>query len=162
MEEIKLGLCQIPRPIFLFVENTGSSGWYTLQDDKKVSVESECLVGTITKIDINKSVNTTMGAAFKTDLHMACDRNYVIRSGSATYFNKSLLFALNTLSPEQLRSPIAIAAKPGEKTVVFCEVYTLPDWQKVKFSWDGHENIDMRSLEKEVAAKINGGYQSRT
>ncbi len=160
MTEIKLGLGSIPRTFYLFVENGQGCGWYTLEDDKQKFIQAECLTGTITKIEFNKEVKTTMGDAYKTDIHVKSDRNYVIRCGSSTYFNKSLLLSLNALTSEQLKAPIAIAVKPGDKTVVFCEVYTVPDYQKVAFKWDGHKEIDMHQLESSILQKLGGGSRS--
>jgi hypothetical protein len=88
-------------------------------------------------------------------LHILADKPYVVRSGSESYFSKSLLLSLDVLTHEQLCYPLTIAVSSGDKTIVFCSIYNPVTYRAVGVSWDGHKEIDWQALGKKVSYKIN-------
>ncbi|MFN6561740.1 MAG: hypothetical protein RMY28_018355 [Nostoc sp. ChiSLP01] len=154
--EVKLGFGAIPKPQYVFVSKESDHCWYMLSDDKKqIPIYDRALTGVITGIEVNKKIETSHGEAEKTDLHILADKPYVIRSGSESYFSKSLLLSLEVLTCEQLVHPLTIAVSPGEKTIVFCAIYNPVTYRSVGVSWDGHRENNWQALGQKVSFKIN-------
>ncbi|MBD2447284.1 hypothetical protein H6G76_08910 [Nostoc sp. FACHB-152] len=155
--DVKLGFGSIPKPQYIFVSKENDHCWYMLSDDgKQIPIYDRAFTGIITDIEVNKIVETSQGEAKKTDLHILADKPYIIRSGSDSYFSKSLLLSLDTLSYVQLLEPLTIAVSPGEKKIVFCTIYHPVTYRSVGVSWDGHKEIDWQALGQKVSLKING------
>lgn len=153
--EVKLGFGSVPKPQYVFVNKEGSHCWYTLEEDKQVPIEEKALTGIITGIECNKAVETQYGVVYKTDLTILAPHPHVIRSGRESYFSKSLLLSLDALSIEELKKPLTISVEPGDKTVVFCNIYDPATYQKVDFKWDNHKNMDLKNIEYLVSNKVN-------
>ncbi|MEM7726524.1 MAG: hypothetical protein AAF208_09145 [Cyanobacteria bacterium P01_A01_bin.45] len=152
---IKLGFGQIPKPQYVFVGRENDCCWYTLADDKKIiPIHEKALTGIIKDIELNKKVDTSFGETEKTDLHILADKPYVVRSGSDSYFSKGLLLSLDTLGWEQLRQPLTIVVEPGDKKIVFCQVYNPVTYRSVEVSWNEHKVIDWAGLSERVSFKI--------
>ncbi|MEH2096427.1 hypothetical protein CDG77_09170 [Nostoc sp. 'Peltigera membranacea cyanobiont' 213] len=154
--EVKLGFGAVPKPQYVFVSKESDHCWYMLSDDtKQIPIYERALTGVITGIEVNKKVETSHGETEKTDLHILAEKPYVIRSGSESYFSKSLLLSLDALTYEQLHQPLTIAVSPGEKTIVFCTIYNPVTYRSVDFSWDGHKELAWQALGQKVSLKIN-------
>ncbi|MBG1264271.1 hypothetical protein [Nostoc commune] len=156
--EVKLGFGAVPKPQYVFVSKESDHCWYMLMlsdDTRQIPIYDKALTGVITGIEVNKKVDTSDGETEKTDLHILAEKPYVIRSGSESYFSKSLLFSLDVLTSEQLRNPVTIAVRPGEKTIVFCTIYNPVTYRSVDVSWDGHKELDWQALGQKVSLKIN-------
>jgi hypothetical protein len=83
------------------------------------------------------------------------DKPYIIRSGSDSFFSKSLLLSLDTLTYKELCNPLTIAVSPGDSNVVFCKIYDPITYRSVGVSWDGHKELDWQDLGQKVSLKIN-------
>ncbi|WP_414574698.1 hypothetical protein [Anabaena sp. CCY 9402-a] len=154
--DVKLGFGSIPKAQYVFVSKENDHCWYMLSDDTKpIPIYDRALTGLITGVEVNKKVETSHGEAWKIDLHILVDKPYVIRSGSESYFSKSLLLSLDALTYEQLCHPLTIAVSPGDKTIVFCTIYNPVTYRAVGVSWDGHKEIDWPALGQKVSLKIN-------
>jgi hypothetical protein len=154
--EVKLGFGQTPKPQYVFVSREPDHCWYMLaEDEKRIPIYERALTGVITGIEVNKKVENTFGEVIRTDLNVLADKPYIIRSGSDTYFCKGLLLSLDILTFEQLRHPLTIAVSPGDKKVVFCNIYDPVTYRSVGVSWDGHKELDWQTLGQKVSLKIN-------
>ncbi len=154
--DIKLGFGPIPRLQYIFVSRENDYCWYTLaEENKQIPIYDKALTGIITGIEVNKKVETSFGETEKTDLHILADKPYVVRSGSDSYFSKSLLLSLDNLSSEELQHPLTIAVEPGDKKVVFCKVYNPATYRSIGVSWDGYKEINWQVLGESLALKIN-------
>lgn len=154
--DIKLGFGPIPRLQYIFVSRENDYCWYSLSEEKKqIPIYDKALTGVITGIEINKIVETSFGETEKTDLHILADKPYVVRSGSDSYFSKSLLLSLDNLSSEELQHPLTIAVEPGDKKVVFCKVYNPATYRSIGVSWDGYKEINWQVLGQNLALKID-------
>ncbi|MDM9380560.1 hypothetical protein QUB80_07555 [Chlorogloeopsis sp. ULAP01] len=159
--EIKLGFGQIPKSQYIFVNRESDYCWYMLSEDKRqIPIYDKALTGVITGIEVNKKVETSFGEAEKTDLSILADKPYIIRSGSDSYFSKSLLLSLDSLTFEQLRKPITITVSPGERTIVFCTIYDPENYRAIDINWDGHKELNWHSLGEKVSLKINHIHNS--
>lgn len=160
--EVKLGFGSIPKAQYVFVSRENDYCWYMLTEDKKhIPIYERALTGVITGIEIKKQIETSFGEAEKTDLSVFADKPYIIRSGSDSYFSKSLLLSLDALSPEQLHNPLTIAVSPGDRKVVFCNIYDPVTYRSIGVSWDGYKEIDWQNLGQNVSCKINTNYNSK-
>ncbi len=154
--DIKLGFGSIPRLQYIFVSRENDSCWYTLsEENKQIPIYDKALTGIITGIEVNKKVETSFGETEKTDLHILADKPYVVRSGSDSYFSKSLLLSLDNLSSEELQHPLTIAVEPGDKKVVFCKVYNPMTFRSIGVSWDGYKEINWQVLGESLALKVS-------
>ncbi|MBD2677863.1 MULTISPECIES: hypothetical protein [Nostoc] len=154
--EVKLGFGAIPKPQYVFVSREADHCWYMLsEDEKRIPIYERALTGVITKIETYKKVETKFKIVEKNDLYILADKPYIIRSGSESYFSKSLLLSLDVLIYQQLRSPLTISVSPGDSNVVFCSIYDPVTYQSVGVSWDGHREIDWQALGEKVSLKIN-------
>ncbi|MEH2405623.1 hypothetical protein [Nostoc sp.] len=154
--EVKLGFGAIPKPQYVFVSKEADHCWYMLAEDERRSpIYERALTGVITEIEVNKRVETKFGVVEKTDLYILADKPYIIRSGSESYFSKSLLLSLDILTSEQLRNPLTIAVSSGDSNVVFCNIHDSVTYRSVGVSWDGHNEIDWQTLGQKVSLKIN-------
>ncbi|MDZ7956339.1 MAG: hypothetical protein RMY34_00255 [Aulosira sp. DedQUE10] len=160
--EVKLGFGSIPKPQYVFVNRENDYCWYMLTEDKKhIPIYEKALTGVITEIEIKKTIETSFGEAEKTDLSVFADKPYIIRSGSDSYFSKSLLLSLDALSPAQLHNPLTIAVSPGDRKVVFCNIYDPVTYRSIGVSWDGYKEIDWQALGQKVSLKINRNQYSK-
>ncbi|MEM7553403.1 MAG: hypothetical protein AAF378_04760 [Cyanobacteria bacterium P01_A01_bin.84] len=158
---IKLGFGQIPKPQYIFVGRENDYCWYTLVDDQKIPIYEKALTGIIKNIELNRKVDTSFGEAEKTDLHILADKPYVVRSGSDSYFSKGLLLSLDALSVEQLRQPLTVVVEPGDKKVVFCQIYNPITYRSVEVSWNEYKVIDWVRLGQRVNFKIDKAAEDR-
>lgn len=153
--EIKLGFGSVPRSQYIFVSRDADSCWYMLSaDEKQVPITERALTGVITGIECNRKVETKFGEAYKTDLSIMADKPYVIRSGRDSWFSKSLLLSLDVLTVEQLQQPLTISVRPGDKKVVFCEIYDPATFKLIDISKSGYREIDLAGIETRVNNKI--------
>jgi hypothetical protein len=124
--EIKLGLCNPPEPLYLYVKNGELSGesylWYhyDVNNDKTIPVQQRGLVGYIS--DLRLTTKEFKGKDnVKLDIVLSADEIYIIRTGVETNFAKTFLLALSQV--QDFSKPLIIAATPGEENVVFCRLY---------------------------------------
>ncbi|MDZ8084451.1 MAG: hypothetical protein RMY16_02480 [Nostoc sp. DedQUE12b] len=154
--EVKLGFGAVPKPQYVFVSKEPDHCWYMLaEDERRIPIYEKALTGVITGIEVNKKVENTFGEVIRTDLNVLADKPYIIRSGSDTYFCKGLLLSLDILTFEQLRHPLTIAVSPGDKKVVFCNIYDPVTYRSIGVNWDGHKELDWQALGQRVSLKIN-------
>ncbi|MFN6513188.1 MAG: hypothetical protein RMY29_001635 [Nostoc sp. CreGUA01] len=154
--QVKLGFGAIPKPQYVFVSKEADHCWYMLsEDEKRIPIYERALTGAITKIEVNKKVETKFKVVEKNDLYVLADKPYIIRSGSESYFSKSLLLSLEVLTFEQLRNPLTISLSPGDSNVVFCKIYDPVTYRSIDVSWDEHKEIDWQAIGQKVSLKIN-------
>ncbi|MEH2122814.1 hypothetical protein [Nostoc sp.] len=154
--EVKLGFGAVPKPQYVFVSKEPDHCWYMLaEDEKRIPIYERALTGVITEIEVNKKVETKFGTVEKNDLYILADKPYIIRSGSDSFFSKSLLLSLDTLTYKELCNPLTIAVSPGDSNVVFCKIYDPITYRSVGVSWDGHKELDWQALGQRLSLKIN-------
>lgn len=160
--DIKLGFGEIPKPQYIFVSRENDYCWYKLgEEEKHFPIYDKALTGIVTKIEIGKKIETSFGELEKTDLHVLADKPYVVRSGTDSYFSKSLLLSLNALSVEELQRPVTITVNPGDKKVVFCRIYDPATYRAFEISWEEHKVINWEALGQKVSTKINCVYNKQ-
>jgi hypothetical protein len=136
--EIKLGLCNPPEPIYLFVNQGEVDGesfvWYkfNISQETKIPVIQRALTGYLCELrlttkEFQKKDN------LKLDIVVSADEVYVIRTGVETNFAKSFLLAASLI--QDFSKPLIIAATAGEQNTVFCNLYDAATKTKIYREW---------------------------
>ena len=143
MNEIKLGLCNPPSPIYLYVNQGEMDGeqyvwyFYNIQQEKKTPVPQRALTGYVAELRL-----TTKGFKgkdnLKLDIVVNADELYVVRTGIETNFAKTFLLAAFLV--EDFSKPLTIAATPGKENTVFCQLYDADNKSKIRYEWNPDED----------------------
>ncbi|MEH2078559.1 MAG: hypothetical protein V7K89_00640 [Nostoc sp.] len=137
ISEIKLGLCNPPEPIYLYVKKGELSGesylWYNYNNDKTIPVQQTGLTGYISELKlITKEFKEKDNN--KLDIVVIADEIYVVRTGRETNFAKSFLLAASLI--QDFSKPLIIAATAGEENVVFCNLYDAATKTRIHYEWN--------------------------
>jgi hypothetical protein len=137
--EVKLGLCNPPEPIFLYVKNGELSGelflWYQydINNNQTIPVQKRGLTGYLQSLKLT-SKEFKGKDNLKLDIVISADEVYVIRTGIETNFAKTFLLAASQVY--DFSKPLIIAATPGEENVVFCRIYDAITKNRIRSEWN--------------------------
>ncbi|RCJ18459.1 hypothetical protein A6770_33015 [Nostoc minutum NIES-26] len=154
--EIKLGLCNPPEPIYLYVKSGESSGesylWYRydINNDKTIPVQEKGLTGYLTELRLTAKEFRGKDN-IKLDIVVNADEVYVIRTGIETNFAKTFLLAASLV--QDFSKPLIFAATPGEETVVFCRLYNAITKTRFRQEWDA--NADWEGIIQSIQTKLS-------
>jgi hypothetical protein len=153
--EIKLGLCNPPEPIFLYVKNGELSGelflWYQydINNNQTIPVQQRGLTGYLQNLRlISKEFKGKDN--MKLDIIVAADEIYVVRTGIETNFAKTFLLAASQV--DDFSKPLIIAATPGEENVVFCRIYDAITKNRIRSEWD--KNADWAGIISNIQSRL--------
>ena len=138
---IKLGLCNPPEPIYLYVHQGEINGesycWYRydIAQDKIIPVQQKGLTGYLSELRL-KTKEFKGKDNLKLDIVVSADEIYVIRTGIETNFAKTFLLAVSQV--QDLSKPLIFAAIGGEETVVFCRLYDAETKTRIRREWNSH------------------------
>ncbi|BBD63213.1 hypothetical protein NIES2109_60630 (plasmid) [Nostoc sp. HK-01] len=94
--EIKLGFCNPPEPVYLYVKSGELSGesylWYhfNIEEDKTIPVQHRGLTGYLSELRVTAK-EFKKKENIKLDIVVTSDEVYVIRTGIETNFAKSAI-----------------------------------------------------------------------
>jgi hypothetical protein len=137
--EIKLGLCNPPEPIYLYVKNGELSGesylWYNydINNEKTIPVQQRGLTGYLQNLRLT-SKEFKGKDNLKLDIVITADEIYIVRTGIETNFAKTFLLAASQV--HDFSKPLIIAATPGEENVVFCRLYDAATKTRIRCEWN--------------------------
>lgn len=141
----QLGFGASPRPVYLYANRSNGGLWYRLSEDsdrKPIILEHTALTGYLEKVEIKQTERRGKDVS-KLHIHIKADRAYIIESGFDASFSRSMISAIATLTPEQVRQPVTIEVQPGDTDeVLFGRLYAgsesvyapygeNPDWQRL-------------------------------
>jgi hypothetical protein len=155
--EIKLGLCNPPEPIYLYVKNAELGGesylWYhyDIERDKTIPVTQRALTGYLSELRFTTKEFKGKDN-LKLDIVVSADEVYVIRSGVETNFTKSFLLAASGV--QDFSKPLIIAATAGEKNTVFCNLYDAVSKSRIEREWN--KNVDCATIIRDVQSRLGG------
>ncbi len=136
--EIKLGLCNPPEPVYLYVNQGEVDGesyvWYKLNisQDKKIPVTQRALTGYLSELRL--TTKEFKGKEnLKLDIVVSADELYVVRTGIETNFAKSFLLAASLI--QDFFKPLIIVANAGDENTVFCNLYDAASKTKIYREW---------------------------
>ncbi|MEH2070863.1 MAG: hypothetical protein V7K47_22320 [Nostoc sp.] len=159
--EIKLGLCNPPLPIYLYVKNGEFNGesylWYhyDINNDKTIPVHKTGLTGYIFELKL-KTTEFKGKDNIKLDIVVRADEIYVIRSGIETNFAKTFLLAVSQV--QDFSKPLIIAAIAGKENVVFCRLYDVATKTKIQYEWN--KDADWQAIIDSVQTKLQTSKNS--
>ena len=115
--EIKLGLCNPPEPVYLYVNQGEVDGesyvWYkfNINQDKKIPVPQRALTGYLSELRLTTK-ECKEKDNLKLDIVVSADELYVVRTGVKTNFAKSFLLAASLI--QDFEKPLIIVANAGD------------------------------------------------
>ncbi|MBD2535841.1 hypothetical protein H6G97_43450 [Nostoc flagelliforme FACHB-838] len=136
--EIKLGLCNPPEPIYLYVNQGEVDGesfvWYkfNISQDKKIPVIQRALTGYLSELRLTTKEFKGRDN-LKLDIVVSADELYVVRTGVETNFAKSFLLAASLI--QDFSKPLIIVANAGDENTVFCNLYDAATKTKIYREW---------------------------
>ncbi|MGF2037321.1 MAG: hypothetical protein RMZ43_018705 [Nostoc sp. CmiVER01] len=136
--EIKLGLCNPPEPIYLYVNQGEVDGesfvWYkfNISQDKKIPVPQRALTGYLSELRLTTKEFKGRDN-LKLDIVVSADELYIIRTGIETNFAKSFLLAASLV--QDFDKPLIIVANAGDENTVFCNLYDAVTKTKIYREW---------------------------
>jgi hypothetical protein len=158
--EIKLGLCNPPEPIYLYVKNGELSGesylWhkYDINNEKTIPVQQRGLTGYLQNLRLT-SKEFKGKDNLKLDIVITADEIYVVRTGIETNFAKTFLLAVSQVN--DFSKPLIIAATPGEENVVFCRLYDAATKTRIRCEWN--RDADWAGIISSVQSKLVGSSE---
>ncbi|WP_292825632.1 hypothetical protein [Nostoc sp. JL33] len=153
--EIKLGLCNPPEPIYLYVKSGELNGesylWYNydINNDKTIPVQQTGLTGYISELKL-KTTEFKGKDNVKLDIFVRADEIYVVRTGIETNFAKTFLLAV--LLVQDFSKPLIIAAIAGKENVVFCNLYDAVTKTRIHSEWN--RDADWPAIIDSVQTKL--------
>lgn len=157
MTEIKLGLCNPPEPIYLYVKNGELSGesylWYRydINNNETIPVSQTGLTGYLSELRLTTKEFKGKDNV-KLDIVVRADEIYVVRTGIETNFAKTFLLAASLV--EDFSKPLVIAATAGEENVVFCRLYDAHN--KTRFRAEWNKDADWATIISSIQSKLSG------
>lgn len=141
---VKLGLCNPPELIYLYVKsgedtNAGAYLWYQYNIDTQqtIPIKERGLTGHLTALKLTSK--TFKGKEnMKLDIVVQADETYVIRTGIETNFAKTFLLCVSQV--QDFSKPLVISVAPGNENVVFCRVFDALSKQRIKAEWNSGAN----------------------
>ncbi|MCC5643475.1 hypothetical protein LC607_11070 [Nostoc sp. CHAB 5824] len=159
--EIKLGLCNPPEPIYLYVKKGELSGesylWYNYDINNKITipVQKTGLTGYICELKLTTKEFKEKDN-IKLDIVVRADEIYIVRTGIETNFAKSFLLAVSLV--QDFSKPLIIAATAGEENVVFCNLYDAATKTRIDSKWN--KDADWLAIIDSVQAKLQTSKNS--
>ncbi|MBW4565943.1 MAG: hypothetical protein KME32_33660 [Mojavia pulchra JT2-VF2] len=155
--ELKLGLCNPPEPIYLYVKNGEVSGesflWYhyNIDQDKTIPVQQRGLTGYLSELRLTAKEYKGKDN-MKLDIVVAADEIYVIRTGIETNFAKTFLLSASLI--QDFSKPLIIAVTSGEENTVFCRLYDAATKVRIRAEWN--PNADWGAIIHGIQTLLGG------
>ncbi len=155
--EIKLGLCNPPEPIYLFVNQGEVDGesyvWYkfNISQDKKIPVPQRALTGYLSELRLTTKEFKGKDN-LKLDIVVSADELYVVRTGIETNFAKSFLLAASLI--QDFSKPLIIVANAGDENTVFCNLYDAVTKNRIEREWN--KNVDCATIIRDIQILLSG------
>ncbi|AUB44792.1 hypothetical protein COO91_11039 (plasmid) [Nostoc flagelliforme CCNUN1] len=155
--EIKLGLCNPPEPIYLYVKNAELGGesylWYhyDIDREKTIPVLQRALTGYLSELRLTTKEFKGKDN-LKLDIVVSADELYVIRTGVETNFAKSFLLAASLI--QDFSKPLIIVANAGDENTVFCNLYDAASKTKIYREWS--RDLDWATIIHDIQILLAG------
>ncbi|MCC5667207.1 hypothetical protein LC653_25800 [Nostoc sp. CHAB 5784] len=155
--EIKLGLCNPPEPIYLFVNQGEVDGesfvWYkfNISQEKKIPVPQRALTGYLSELRLTTKEFKGKDN-LKLDIVVSADELYVVRTGVETNFAKSFLLAASLI--QDFDKPLIIVANAGDENTVFCNLYDAVTKTKIYREWS--RDLDWATIIRDIQSFLGG------
>jgi len=161
VSEIKLGLCNPPEPIYLYVKNAELGGesylWYhyDIDREKTIPVTQRALTGYLSELRLTTKEFKGKDN-LKLDIVVNADELYIIRTGVETNFAKSFLLAASLV--QDFSKPLIIVANAGDENTVFCNLYDAATKTKIYREWS--RDADWATIIRDIQSLLGGTSSS--
>ena len=155
--EIKLGLCNPPEPIYLYVKNAELGGesylWYhyDIDREKTIPVTQRALTGYLSELRLTTKEFKGRDN-LKLDIVVSADELYVVRTGIETNFAKSFLLAASLV--QDFSKPLIIVANAGDENTVFCNLYDATTKTKIYREWS--RDLNWATIIHDIQSRLSG------
>ncbi|MCC5633962.1 hypothetical protein LC613_41885 [Nostoc sphaeroides CHAB 2801] len=155
--EIKLGLCNPPEPVYLFVNQGEVDGesfvWYkfNISQEKKIPVTQRALIGYLSELRLTTKEFKGKDN-LKLDIVISADELYVVRTGIETNFAKSFLLAASLI--QDFSKLLIIVANAGDENTVFCNLYDAATKTKIYREWS--RDLDWATIIRDIQILLAG------
>ncbi|MCC5633311.1 hypothetical protein LC613_38200 [Nostoc sphaeroides CHAB 2801] len=159
--EIKLGLCNPPEPIYLFLNQGEVDGesfvWYkfNISQEKKIPVPQRALTGYLSELRLTTKEFKGKDN-LKLDIVVSADELYVVRTGIETNFAKSFLLAASLI--QDFSKPLIIVANAGDENTVFCNLYDAVTKTKIYREWS--RDLDWATIIRDIQSLLGSASSS--
>ncbi|MBD2498814.1 hypothetical protein [Nostoc sp. FACHB-280] len=153
--EIKLGFCNPPEPVYLYVKNGESNGesylWYhfIIDQDKTIPVQQRGLIGYLSELRVTAKEFKGKDN-IKLEIVVTSDEVYIIRTGIDTNFAKTFLLSASLV--QDFSKPLIIAVTAGEENTVFCRLYDATTKVRIRREWNA--NADWGAIITEIQSRL--------
>ncbi|MFW9259854.1 hypothetical protein A4S05_38170 [Nostoc sp. KVJ20] len=153
--EIKLGLCNPPEPIYLYVNQGEVDGesfvWYkfNIAQEKKIPVAQRALIGYLSELRLTTKEFKGKDN-LKLDIVVSADELYVVRTGVETNFAKSFLLAASLI--QDFSKPLIIVVTAGDENTVFCNLYDAASKSRIEREWN--KNADWATIIHDIQSRL--------
>ncbi|MBD2535799.1 hypothetical protein H6G97_43185 [Nostoc flagelliforme FACHB-838] len=153
--EIKLGLCNPPEPIYLYVNQGEVDGesfvWYkfNINQDKKIPVTQRALTGYLSELRLTTKEFKGKDN-LKLDIVISADELYIVRTGVETNFAKSFLLAASIV--QDFSKLLIIVANAGDENTVFCNLYDAATKTKIYREWS--RDLDWATIIRDIQSLL--------
>ncbi|MCC5633336.1 hypothetical protein LC613_38340 [Nostoc sphaeroides CHAB 2801] len=159
--EIKLGLCNPPEAIYLYVNQGEVDGesfvWYkfNISQEKKIPVSQRALTGYLSELRLTTKEFKGKDN-LKLDIIISADELYIIRTGVETNFAKSFLLAASLI--QDFSKPLIIVANAGDENTVFCNLYDAASKTKIYREWS--RDLDWATIISDIQSLLGATSNS--
>ncbi|MBD2535954.1 hypothetical protein H6G97_44180 [Nostoc flagelliforme FACHB-838] len=159
--EIKLGLCNPPEPIYLFVNQGEVDGesyvWdkFNINQDNKIPVIQRALTGYLSELQLTTKEFKGKDN-LKLDIVISADELYIVRTGIETNFAKSFLLAASIV--QDFSKPLIIVANAGDENTVFCNLYDAATKTKIYREWS--RDLDWARIIRDIQSLLGATSNS--
>jgi len=133
LEASQLGFIQTDKIKIVYCNRANGGLWYGLEISSSATlipkiIEAESLRCRLQGIAVRTATREGEECE-KFSLYVQGDRRYVLESGWSTVkgknsFAQGLVWAIASMTPEQLKRPVVLTPRPGTKSsVLFCRIY---------------------------------------
>ncbi|MBD2536108.1 hypothetical protein H6G97_45060 [Nostoc flagelliforme FACHB-838] len=153
--EIKLGLCNPPEPVYLYVNQGEVDGesfvWYkfNISQEKKILLSQRALTGYLSELRLTTKEFKGKDN-LKLDIVVSADELYVVRTGIETNFAKSFLLAASLV--QDFSKPLIIVANAGDENTVFCNLYDAVTKSRIEREWS--RDLDWATIIRDIQSLL--------
>jgi len=153
-----LGFVQPPKATWIYANRTQGDRWYWRTPTGAYDLcPTSAIAGVLTRLEF-KEVTRRQQPVWKLWATLESDRTYIIESGRESVFTKSLLVAITTLTPDQLKRPLTLDVYPADQNEesLFCSVYV--EGEKIYQKWG--ESPDWEHIAQTAMAVVDHAHGS--
>lgn len=151
IERLQLGFIDIRYRVVYCNRRCEGANWYTVEDGQQIPIKQNALRGYPDRLEVVELQRRGKDIS-KLQFTLNCgDLHYVLEAGADSEFAQSLVYALASLTPEQLKQPLIVQPEPGEDNAVLFARVRTNDYRRVFVERSNFQNYE-QALELATAS----------